>query len=150
MSDESHDQESTDQPNSLAYLPYPSSTLSPRITPTDLSSFKARGVSQVERDLQQKLVELRESYLEAIDQFNWNKLIYESEISFEPVVGETYHLYETRGRRVLSMVGPDEWPMRHLATVRLNVGRQWEIVETADDVDVRDLFGHPEEGAEPS
>jgi hypothetical protein len=124
---------------SSAYLPYPVSTLSPRIVPTDLSSFKSRGISEVERELQQKLVELRETYLEAIDHFNWNKLVYEAEITFEPVVGETYHLYETRGRRMLSMIGPKEWPMHHLATVRLNVDRQWQIVETA--VDPRQFFG---------
>ena len=127
-------------PNALAYLPYPSSTLSPRIVPTDLSSFKSRGVSQVERDLQQKLVELREQYLEAIDHFNWNKLVYESDINFEPVVGETYHLYENRGRRVLSMIAPGEWPMRFLATVRLDVDRQWKVERTADDVNIEELF----------
>lgn len=131
----------TDEKPSSAYLPYPVSTLSPRIVPTDLSSFKSRGISEVERDLQQKLVELRETYLEAIDHFNWNKLVYEAEISFEPVVGETYHLYETRGRRLLSMISPKEWPMPHLASVRLNVDRQWQIVETT--VDAREFFAEP-------
>ncbi|GAA5480447.1 hypothetical protein Hhel01_03973 [Haloferula helveola] len=129
----------SDEPNPSAYLPYPVSTLSPRIVPTDLSTFKARGISQVERDLQQKLVELRETYLQAIDHFNWNKLVYEADIQFEPVVGETYHLYETRGRRTLSMIGPDEWPMRHLASVRLNVDRQWQVVEAS--VKPQELFG---------
>jgi hypothetical protein len=131
----------SDAPNALAYLPYPASTLSPPIVPTDLSSFKARGISQVERDLQQKLVEIRETYMRAIDHFNWNKLVYEAEIAFEPVVGETYHLYEARGRRLLSMIAPNEWPMRHLASFRLNVDRQWLLLETAADVDARSFFG---------
>ncbi len=126
---------------SRAFLPYPASTLSPRIVPTDLSSFKSRGISEVERDLQQKLLELRETYLRAIDHFNWNKLVYEAEIQFEPVTGETYHLYEMRGRRTLSMVGPDEWPHPHLATVRLNVDRQWNVVATGPGVDPQRLFG---------
>ncbi len=126
---------------SRAFLPYPVSTLSPPIVPTDLTSFKSRGISEVERDLQQKLTEIRESYLRAIDHFNWNKLVYESEIRFEPVVGGIYHLYEMRGRRALSMISPDQWPHKHLATVRLNVDRQWLIVETGKDVNSRDLFG---------
>jgi len=126
--------------SSQAFLPYPVSTLSPRIVPTDLSSFKARGVSEVERDLQQKLSEIREDYLAAIDHFNWNKLVYEADISFEPVVGGTYYLYDANGRHLLSMIGPGEWPMRHLATVRLNVDRQWHIVATAEDVDREQLF----------
>ncbi len=127
---------------SRAFIPYPVSTLSPPIIPNDLTSFKSRGISQVERDLQQKLQEIREEYLKTIDHFNWNKLVYEADIHFEPIIGGTYHLYEMRGRRLLSMIGPDEWPQRHLATVRLNLDRQWKIVATANGVDPKQLFGY--------
>ena len=130
----------SDQPVSSAFLPYPVSTLSPRIVPTDLSTFKSRGISQIERDLQQKLIEIRETYLAAIDHFSWNKLVYEAEINFEPVVGETYHLYEMRGRKLLSMIGPKEWAMRHLATFRLNVDRQWLLVEASTELDPKEFF----------
>lgn len=132
----------TDGSISRAFLPYPASTLSPRIVPTDLGSFKARGISEVERDLQQKLVEIRESYIAAIDHFNWNKLVYEADIHFEPVVGETYHLYHANGRHLLSMIGPEEWSMKHLATVRLNVDRQWRIVSTAPEIAAGSLFAN--------
>lgn len=127
---------------SRAFLPYPVSTLSPPIVPNDLTSFKSRGISEVERDLQQKLEEIREVYLRTIDHFNWNKLVYEADIQFEPIVGGTYHLYEMRGRKMLSMIAPEEWGQKHLATVRLNVDRQWKIVETGAGVNSRDLFSH--------
>lgn len=126
---------------STAFIPYPVSTLSPPIVPNDLTSFKSRGISEVQRDLRQKLSEIREEYLRVIDHFNWNKLVYESEIRFEPVVGETYHLYETRSGRALSMIGPDQWPQRHLASVRLNVDRQWLVVAIGSSVVERELFG---------
>ena len=129
---------------SRAFLPYPVSTLSPPIIPNDLTSFKTRGISQVERDLQQKLQEIREMYLTTIDHFNWNKLVYEAEIQFEPIIGGIYHLYEMRGRKMLSMISPDQWPQKHLATVRLNMDRQWKIVETGPEVDSRQLFGTAE------
>jgi hypothetical protein len=122
-------------------MPYPVSTLSPKIIPTDLSSFKSRGVSEVERELQQKLIEIRESYLQAIDHFNWNKLIYEADINFEPIIGQTYHLYTVRGRRLLSMISPDQWSHKHLATIRLNIDRQWQLEKIADDIDQSSLFG---------
>lgn len=125
---------------SRAFMPYPVSTLSPKITPTDLSSFKSRGISEVERELQQKLTEIREEYLAAIDHFNWNKLIYEADINFEPIVGQVYHLYEVRGRRVLSMIDPDQWYHKHLATARLNVDRQWKLEATCPEIDARKLF----------
>jgi len=129
---------------SRAFLPYPVSTLSPPIIPNDLTSFKSRGISQVERDLQQKLQEIRETYLATIDHFNWNKLVYEADIQFEPIIGGTYHVYEMRGRKVLSMISPDEWPQKHLATVRLNMDRQWKIVATGTGIDSRELFGTTE------
>ena len=116
-------------------MPYPVSTLSPKIVPTDLSSFKSRGISEVERGLQQKLTEIRETYLAAIDHFNWNKLIYEADINFEPIIGQTYHLYEARGRKLLSMIAPDQWHHKHLATVRLNVDRQWKLENLSEEID---------------
>jgi Protein of unknown function (DUF2452) len=133
-----------DSKPSQSFLPYPVSTLSPPIIPNDLTSFKSRGISQVERDLQQKLKEIRESYLETIDHFNWNKLVYEADIQFEPIIGGIYHLYEMRGRKLLSMISPDQWSQKHLATVRLNMDRQWKIVETGSGVDSRLLFGSVE------
>ena len=54
------------------YLPYPVSRLAAKIAPQDLTNFKSRGVSRVERELQQEMIELRERYLEVIDAFNWN------------------------------------------------------------------------------
>lgn len=125
---------------SQAFMPYPVSTLSPKIIPTDLSSFKSRGISEIERELQQKLTEIREQYLATIDHFNWNKLVYEADINFEPIVGETYHLYEVRGHKLLSMIGPDQWHHKHIATVRLNVDRQWKLEKISDDIDQRSLF----------
>ena len=44
------------------------------------------------------------------------------------------------------MIAPDQWPHKHLATVRLNVDRQWLIVETGKNVDSRKLFGISADG----
>ena len=79
--------------------------------------------------------------MQAIDHFNWNKLVYEASIQFEPVVGQTYHLYAMSRGNVLSMIEPQEWPYRHLASIRLNIDRQWQIEAIGTGVDVQDLFG---------
>ena len=129
---------------SRAFLPYPTSTLSPPIIPNDLSSFKSRGISEVQRDLQQKLRELREQYLACIDHFNWNKLVYEAAIQFEPVVGQTYYLYAMSRGNMLSMISPNEWKQRHLATVRLNMDRQWKVETIGEGVKPAELFGTEE------
>lgn len=119
------------------YLPYPASRLAPKIVPQDLTNFKSRGVSRVERELQQEMVEIRERYMEVIDSFNWNKLIYESQIRFEPVCGEVYHLYEVDGARHLSMIAPEEWHQRWIGSFRLNADNRWQIERTAPDFDIR-------------
>ncbi len=128
----------TETSTSAAFMPYPVSTLSPKIIPNDLSTFKSRGISQVERDLQTKLEEMRKQYIETIEHFNWNKLVYEADINFEPITGETYHLYEIRGKNVLSMISPDQWAHRHLASFRLNLDRQWELKESS--VQAEEIF----------
>ncbi|MDA7882234.1 DUF2452 domain-containing protein [Akkermansiaceae bacterium] len=134
--------------NPGAFLPYPVSTLSPRIIPNDLSNFKSRGISQIERDLQLKLEKIREEYIATIEHFNWNKLVYEAEINFEPIAGETYHLYTIRDKNHLSMIGPDQWPQKHLASFRLNLDRQWELLEAS--VEARSLFAKEQDIPERS
>lgn len=119
------------------FLAYPSSRLGAKIVPQDLTSFKSRGITKVERELQQELIELRERYLKVIDSFNWNKLIYESHYRFEPVVGEHYHLYEVNGEHHLSMITPEEWHQRWVGSFRLNSDARWEVVRTAPDFDLR-------------
>ena len=136
------DQEYLSQPNKGSYMPYPVSTLSPKIVPNDLTNFKSRGISKIERDLEQKLIEMREQYLRTIDQFNWNKLIYEAEINFEPVIGQQYHLYEIRGSYNLSMIPPEEWMYPHLGTFRLNADQQWESVTLNPNLDREKLFSN--------
>jgi hypothetical protein len=126
-----------DAPASGSYLPYPVSRLGAKIVPQDLTHFKTRGISKVERELQQELVELRERYLAVIDAFNWNKLIYEAQFSFEPVIGETYHLYDVEGRHQLSMIEPEQWHQKWIGSFRLNSDARWEVKKISDDFDLR-------------
>jgi hypothetical protein len=130
--------------NRAAFLPYPSSRLGAKIIPQDLTNFKSRGVSRVERELQQQLIELREQYLSVIDAFNWNKLIYESHIGFEPVIGGQYHLYEVRDTHQLSMIEPERWHQRWIGTFRLNADGRWEPVKIAEDFDLRGWIARTE------
>ena len=119
------------------FLSYPSSRLGAKIIPQDLTNFKSRGVSRVERELQQELVQLREKYLEVIDAFNWNKLIYEAHFGFEPVIGEMYHLYSVDGKHHLSMIEPESWHQKWMGTFRLNADGRWQAEKVADDFDLR-------------
>lgn len=131
-----------------SYLPYPTSTLSPKIVPNDLTSFRSRGVTKVEKELKQQLQELKERYEQVLDDFNWNKLIYEAEFGFEPVMGDTYHLYDGRtpsAPRKLSLIPPDDWLGKDwIGSFRLNVDRRWEPIDVSPDFSLRSLGGEGE------
>ncbi|MEZ5301108.1 MAG: DUF2452 domain-containing protein [Verrucomicrobiales bacterium] len=123
-------------------MPYPVSTLSPAIIPNDLTSFKSRGISNVQKALRQRMLDLKVQYEAAVEEFRWNKLAYESQFSFEPVMGETYHVYERPGGSgfVLSMIAPAEWRGRRwIASLQLGVGGDWRLVKKADGIEVADL-----------
>jgi hypothetical protein len=124
------------------FLTYPVSRLGPRIVPQDLTNFKSRGIGKVERELQQELVELRERYLRVIDDFNWNKLIYEAHYRFEPIIGEVYHLYAVEDDYHLSMIGPHQWSQRWVGSFRLNSDARWQVESVAEDFDLRQWVGN--------
>jgi hypothetical protein len=64
-------------------------------------------------------------------------MIYDSKLSFSPVIGHTYYLYENSQHRFqLSLVGPNEWGKggmpytRFISTVKLLADHTWVEVET--------------------
>ena len=47
---------------------------------------------------------------------------YSAKFKFEPIVGESYHLYVgDDGQNFLSLIAPSDWDKEHLGTFRLNV-----------------------------
>jgi hypothetical protein len=111
--------------NTGAYLSYPTSTLSPPISKTDLSPFKLDGISRVERDVNEKLLALKNQYDKLVDDYEWNKIVYCSEINFEPLVGQTYYLYRINSRNVLSLISPTEWDQEYIGSFKLNFDKHW-------------------------
>jgi hypothetical protein len=117
------------------YLAYPVSRLAAKIIPQDLTNFKSRGVSRVERELQQEMVEIQERYMEVIDAFNWNKLIYESHFGFEPVfrrrsTTSTKSAWEApsqhdRARKVAPALDRKLWQLRR-AQCRCGLAAEWQ------------------------
>lgn len=129
--------------SNLAYMPYPTSTLSPNITPPDLSSFKSRNITEVERELSQKLDAIRQEYIGVIDAFNWNKMIYESDFGFEPVIGQEYYLYRNGEQFQLSMIEPQKWlGKKFVGSFRLTANGQWKPQEVAEDFSLAEYIAN--------
>ena len=74
----------------------------------ELDNWNPEQATQVKNHFTERFKELKNTYDELIEDFNWNKIVFESEINFTPVMGKTYYLYET-DRRFLSLISPEEW-----------------------------------------
>lgn len=107
-------------------LPYGSNLSAPKIELVNTDAFKNKGVSKVEKIFSSELEELIKKYYNLVDEVELNNLIYNSKYSFEPIVGEVYHLYENKnGDNFLSLISPNEWNEKHIISVRLNSDYKW-------------------------
>ena len=53
--------------------------------------------------------EIKERIEKMYDEYNTSIMVWESKISFEPIVGKSYFLYIFAEELTLSLIGPDEW-----------------------------------------
>jgi hypothetical protein len=73
-----------------------------------------------------KYEELKEEFNRLIDEVNWNELVYSSDYSFIPVIGETYHLYIGKSEQLfLSLIGPNEWKQNYIGSFKLDSTHKW-------------------------
>ena len=62
-----------------------------------------------------------------MEEYEWNQLVYNAKFSFEPIIGEVYHLYRDKtGEDFLSLISPNEWNKEHIGSFRLNSDKKWE------------------------
>lgn len=119
-----------------ALKPYATDLGAPAIRLDDVGLWKNISTSKVSRHFRARFEEIRGQYERMVDEVRWNELVYNADFSFEPVVGETYHLYQGRdGRQFLSLIGPTEWKREHLASFTFSTDRMWVRLDTADQRD---------------
>ena len=53
--------------------------------------------------------EIRERIEKLYDEYNTSIMVWESKISFEPIVGKSYFLYNFAEELTLSLIAPNEW-----------------------------------------
>ena len=111
-------------------LPYATSVGAPVIKADDLAGWKSIGINKVNKELESKFNELKVQYQNLIEEFQWNELLYNARFSFEPIVGEIYHLYkDTNSVNFLSLIAPEEWNKEHVGTFRLNSDKKWILID---------------------
>ena len=110
-------------------LPYATNVGAPAIRMDDVVSWKNRNISTVNKEFENKFKELKSQYENLMQEFEFNELVYSAKFSFEPVIGEIYHLYTGEdGVNFLSLIAPQEWNKQHLGTFKLNSDKKWIIL----------------------
>ena len=107
-------------------LPYGSNVSAPAIQMEDVDSWKFRGVNKVNQQLTTKFNELKKEYQRLVEEYQWNELVYKAKFSYEPVIGETYHLYiGNDGGVFLSLISPNEWNRECIGSFQLDSSQKW-------------------------
>ncbi len=122
----------------LSVLAYATRASSALVRPTKEGVIKNKALLAMEEQTNMQLEQIRKQIelLAAQAQAIQNRkalsmMIYEAQMSFKPLIGHTYHLYEKeQDRFVLSLIGPQEWgaklPFKNFtASVKLLADHTW-------------------------
>lgn len=107
-------------------LPYASSVSGPLIEVPNVDAFKRKGVEKASKILHAELEELQERIKHFVAEASNTQRVYAANYKFEPIVGETYHLYEGDTGDFLSIIPPSQWRKKHVGSYRLTSDFKWE------------------------
>jgi hypothetical protein len=121
-------------------LPYAHTIGSAVIRPEDTGKIKGRAVTAMRQQTQRQMDQLYQQMQTLVDQANALKRrvevserIYQTQLNFDPIIGNTYYLYERLdGTDMLSMIGPAEWgrsrPFKQfVAQATLLADHTWDV-----------------------
>jgi len=126
----------------LSVLPYSASVSGAVIKPNEAGVIRHQGLSAMEEQTNMQLTQIRQQIeLLAIQAKEIQKrkelsmIIYDAQVSFAPVIGQTYYLYEKDdASHLVSMISPKEWgrgkaPYKSfVAAVKLLADHTWKEV----------------------
>lgn len=121
-------------------LPYAHTAGGAIVKPEDMGKTKGRSVTAMRQQTDRQMNQLYEQMetlarqAKALAQRREiSERIYDAAMGFEPIIGETYYLYEKEnGTDLLSLVAPHEWGRsykyaRYLAKVILLADHTWDV-----------------------
>jgi len=89
---------------------YPTEVGSVNFKTDDIDLFKQNKTSKLKNYYDQKFDELRLEYTKLMNDINVNERLYNCKYNFEPIIGQTYHMYlDDLGNEFLSIIAPNEW-----------------------------------------
>lgn len=126
-------------------ISFPHTVGSALVKPEDEGKTKGRAVAAMHEQTEMQVQQIYEQMRLLAEQANAIKKrvevserIYQAKMSFEPLIGKTYHLYERKdGNDLLSLIAPNEWGRskpfsKFIASVKLLADHTWEVIEKGE------------------
>jgi hypothetical protein len=88
---------------------YPTSNGSQSFDLPNVPLFRSEASKKMMDVFNREHQEIKERIEKMYDEYNTSIMVWESKISFEPIVGKSYFLYIFAEELTLSLIGPDEW-----------------------------------------
>ncbi len=125
----------------MSVLPYSSSVSGTVIKPNEAGLIRHHALTAMEEQTNMQLTQIRQQIellaiqaKEIYQRKELSMIIYDAKLSFSPVIGQVYYLYQNKDNsHLLSMIGPKEWGAKNpyksfVAAVRLLADHTWKEV----------------------
>lgn len=113
-----------------ALLPYGDNVSAPIIKLENVSTWKEANLKKVNHQLQARYLELQQESNKLLLDYMWNEFIYNAKFAYEPIIGQTYHLYSNElGEGFLSIIAPNEWDQLYIGSFKLDSNSKWSEIK---------------------
>lgn len=110
-----------------AFRPYATGVGAPQIKMPNNGTWKNSQIYKANKHLKAKYKALKAEYEALMEVLEYNELVSQSKFSFEPQVGEIYHLYNNHKKApFLSIIEPEFCEFEHLGSFKLTSDYLWE------------------------
>lgn len=113
--------------------PYATNVGAPAIIATDNITWKNKNILKANKQIEAKYLELKAEYDKMMEELEYNNLVYNAKFNFEPIIGQTYHLYRDNSQNpFLSIIAPGECNFDFIGSFYLNSEQIWKKTGNKD------------------
>ncbi|WP_138433986.1 DUF2452 domain-containing protein [Winogradskyella algicola] len=113
-----------------AFRPYATNVGAPQIKLPNNGTWKSSQIYKANKHLKAKFETLKAEYDALLQVMEYNELVTNAKFTFEPLIGETYHLYNNAKQEpFLSIIEPNSCSFEYLGSFRLTSDYLWEKVD---------------------
>jgi len=107
--------------------PYATNVGAPAIVASENITWKNKNILKANKQIEAKYLELKAEYEKMMDELEYNNLVYNAKFNFEPLIGQTYHLYKDKKQEpFLSIIAPSECNFDFIGSFYLNSELIWK------------------------